>query len=218
MTGIDRGIELGPQAKVSITATAKPDRTRNQSTALEWKQSYHRDQGRPVRPSPWRRSTSVTRKPIEEPKRNRPTWRWPVCPERHPTCRVQPAPSSSTTSNAASTSMPVAIGQVLSETDSSPRACGCRRPPESAARRRRPLGVNAEPGKHLDAKQVPASKCSLRRVGKPRKCSRRARRLKLFRPDDTSHQRTARGDMEGSRSSSVRPDRLAQRPAGRRPD
>jgi hypothetical protein len=68
ITGTTRGIELGAQAKVSVTATAKFDLTRKRLVALEWKQKDDRDQG-PASPAlAVETTTTVTRKAIEEPK------------------------------------------------------------------------------------------------------------------------------------------------------
>jgi hypothetical protein len=68
IAGIARGIELGAQAKVAVTATAKFDLSRKRLTALEWKQKDDRDQG-PASPAiTVETTTTVTRKPIEEPK------------------------------------------------------------------------------------------------------------------------------------------------------
>jgi hypothetical protein len=68
VTGNTRGIELGAQAKVAVTATARFDLNRKRLTALEWKQSDDRDQG-PASPVLTAEATvTLTRRPIEEPK------------------------------------------------------------------------------------------------------------------------------------------------------
>ena len=56
ITGTARGIELGAQAKMTVTATAKFDLNRKRLTALEWKQKDDRDQG-PASPASTAEST-----------------------------------------------------------------------------------------------------------------------------------------------------------------
>ena len=68
VTGTARGIELGAQAKMTVTATARFDTNRKQLTALEWKQKDDRDQG-PASPALTADTTiALTRKSIEEPR------------------------------------------------------------------------------------------------------------------------------------------------------
>jgi hypothetical protein len=68
VTGTARGIELGAQAKVTVTATVTFDLTRKRLTAVEWKQKDDRDQGPASPVVVVETTTTVTRKPIEEPK------------------------------------------------------------------------------------------------------------------------------------------------------
>jgi hypothetical protein len=68
ISGTTRGIELGAQAKITVTATAKFDLNRKRLTALEWKQRDDRDQG-PASPALTAEAMiTLTRRPIEEPK------------------------------------------------------------------------------------------------------------------------------------------------------
>ncbi|HEY1378979.1 MAG TPA: hypothetical protein VGF55_19415 [Gemmataceae bacterium] len=68
VTGTARGIDLGAQVKVAVTATAKFDLAQKRLTALEWKQKDDRDQG-PASPASTAEATwTVTRRPIEEPR------------------------------------------------------------------------------------------------------------------------------------------------------
>ena len=120
ITGTTRGIELGAQAKVSITATAKFDLTRKQLTALEWKQKDDRDQG-PASPAiAVETTTLLTRKPIEEPKELADVALAGVPQGFDVPASIAPS-SRSTTPKAASTSMPVAIGR----SSAKPTAASC---------------------------------------------------------------------------------------------
>jgi hypothetical protein len=66
--GTARGIELGAQAKLTITATGRYDVATKHITALTWKQKDERDQG-PASPAVNAETTvTVTRQMIEEPK------------------------------------------------------------------------------------------------------------------------------------------------------
>jgi hypothetical protein len=68
VTGSARGIELGAQAKITVTATVKFDLNRKRLTLIEWKQKDDRDQG-PASPAlTAEATTTLTRKAIEEPK------------------------------------------------------------------------------------------------------------------------------------------------------
>jgi hypothetical protein len=68
IAGTTRGIEVGAQAKIAVTATAKFDLNRKRLTFLEWKQKDDRDQG-PASPILTAEAAiTLTRKPIEEPK------------------------------------------------------------------------------------------------------------------------------------------------------
>jgi hypothetical protein len=68
VTGAARGIELGAQAKVAVSATVKFDVNAKRITAVEWKQKDDRDQG-PASPAMTAETTvTLTRKVIEEPK------------------------------------------------------------------------------------------------------------------------------------------------------
>jgi hypothetical protein len=68
ITGAVRGIELGAQVKLTVTATAKFDLTQKRIVSVEWNQKDERDQG-PASPAATAESTvTLTRAPAEEPK------------------------------------------------------------------------------------------------------------------------------------------------------
>jgi hypothetical protein len=68
VTGMARGIELGAQAKVTVTARGRFDLKERRVVALDWKQQDARDQG-PASPAVTAESTvTLERRPIPEPK------------------------------------------------------------------------------------------------------------------------------------------------------
>lgn len=68
ISGTARGIELGAQVKLTVTATGKFDLAQKRLVALEWNQKDDRDQG-PASPAAKAESTvTLTRTPAEEPK------------------------------------------------------------------------------------------------------------------------------------------------------
>jgi hypothetical protein len=68
IAGAARGIELGAQVKMTVTATVKFDVAGKRLTAVEWTQKDDRDQG-PASPAATAEATvTLTRKCIEEPK------------------------------------------------------------------------------------------------------------------------------------------------------
>lgn len=68
VTGTARGIDLGAQVKLTITATAKFDVSAKRLVALEWQQTDARDQG-PASPAVTAQSTyTLSRRPIDEPR------------------------------------------------------------------------------------------------------------------------------------------------------